>query len=305
MSKSTKDYSNCQSCENKMDSFELSAQEVSAAVDEIVAMPKQKRIWEVDFLRGFMILFVVWDHFMWDVGTMWPYKTSLFQWLYELCNSYYSGALRKATHDAFVTMFVFTSGVSCSFSRNNGKRALRMIALSLLFTALTYAASTIFNDNVAIYFNVIHVIALSVLLWSVIDWCRAKCVKTWQKNVFGVVMTVVTVAALVVGACADVSPWKNDNSMWYFLAQHVQSEGYRKFMGGDYLPFLPVFGWFLVGAFLGGFLYKEKKSIFPSFNEKWVAPVTFCGRYSIWVYFGSQTVMYGALYLFSSVLHWL
>ncbi len=292
-------------CETHQDEFAMTQQEISDEVDRIVATPKEKRVWEVDFLRGFMILFVVWDHFMWDIGRLWPYKTALFQWLYTLSGLYYKSALRKATHDVFVTMFVFTSGVSCSFSRNNGKRALKMIAFSLLFTAATYAASAALNIKVTIYFNVIHVIALSVLLWSVIDWFRAKCTKNWQKNIFGVVMTVVTVVALVVGACADVSPWTNDNSMWYFLAQHANTDGYNKFTGADYLPFLPVFGWFLVGAFLGSFLYKEKKSLFPTVNEKWVSPITFCGKYSIWVYFGSQIAMFGLIYLFTRILGWL
>lgn len=299
--------------ENKtpnMSNFEVqncdyTQQQIVAAVDEIVATPTPKRIWEVDFLRGFMILFVVWDHFMWDIRSMGPYNTSFFSWLYSLAGAYYGGALRRATHDVFVTLFVFTSGVSCSFSRNNGKRALKMIAFALLFTAATYAASSVIGVNVTIYFNVIHVIALSVLIWSAVEWLRAKCVKAWQKNVFGTVMTVVTVTVLVVGACAEISPWKNDSPVWYFLVQHASSAGYNKFTGGDYLPFFPVFGWFLVGAFLGGFLYRDKKSLFPTVNTKWVAPVTFCGKYSIWIYFGSQIVMYGLIYLFDVVLGWL
>ena len=94
-----------------------------------MATPARKRVWEVDFVRGLMILFVVWDHFMWDVSDMGPYKSGLFTWLYELSSKYYGGVLRETTHDVFVTMFVFTSGVSCSFSRSNGMRAVKMIVL--------------------------------------------------------------------------------------------------------------------------------------------------------------------------------
>ncbi len=277
--------------------------EVQEMVDEIVATPTPKRVWEVDFLRGFMILFVVWDHLMWDIKSQGPYQTEFFTWLFELARTYQTGTLRKATHDVFVTLFVFTSGVSCSFSHSNWKRGVKMAAFALLFTAVTYAVTAIVGMNVTIYFNVIHVIALSVLLWSFIDWCRSKCKKSWQKNIFGAVMTVVTVAVLVIGACANVSPWTNDSPWLYFIVQHGGSTGYSKFKGGDYLPFFPDFGWFLIGAFLGSFLYKEKKSLFPSVNTKWVSPITFCGRYSIWIYFGSQVVMYGVIYLLSSVLH--
>lgn len=287
---------------------ETSAPE-NVATEEIVEIGQNGgRVWEVDFLRGFMILFVIWDHFMWDVGSIgtWQYKTNLFNWLYDLQSVYYAGALRKTTHDTFVTLFVFTSGVSCSFSRNNGKRALKMIALALLLTAATYAASSILNVNVTIYFNVLHVIALSVLLWACLEWISSKCNSNWSKNLFGWSVAAVIVAVLVVGYCAKTAPWTNESQLWFFLAKHsLGTPGFVKFAGVDYLPFFPDFGWFLVGGYLGKWLYKDKKTLFPAVNPKYVSPVTFCGKYSLWIYFGSQLFMYGFIYLFHSILNWL
>lgn len=281
--------------------------DTEAQLDELAKLPnvKKQRVWEVDFLRGLMILFVVWDHFMWDVdyfGTGASYKTGLFQWLYTLAQNYYSGVLRNVTHDVFVTMFVFTSGVSCSFSRSNGRRAVKMVAFACLLTAVTAALSAVIGINLTMNFNVIHVIALSVLLWTAIEWCWSKCNKNWQKNIFGCVMAAVTVTALLVGACAKAQPWTNTNPAWFFLAEHIGAD-YANFCGGDYLPFLPDFGWFLIGAFLGRMVYRERKSVFPSVNPKYVSPVTFCGRHSLWVYFGSQVFMFGVIYLFAEVLH--
>ena len=282
-------------------SQEATQTEVSEIVDELAATPKRQRIWEVDFLRGLMILFVVWDHLMWDLVAFRPYKTEFFTAVYNFALNYEGGALRAATHEAFITLFIFTSGISCSFSRSNGKRAIKMMIFALLFTAVTYAVQTIVNEKLAIYFNVIHVIALSVALWTIIEWAWSKCQKAWQKNVFGVVMTAVILTALVVGSVANTpkGAWTNQNPMWYFLARHKELNVFSE--GGDFWPFFPDFGWFLIGAFLGRFLYREKKSLFPSVNPKWVSPITFCGRYSIWIYFGSQVVMYGVLYLLTSV----
>jgi len=283
---------------------EPTSDEVELQLDELAATPKRERVWEVDFLRGLMILFVVWDHFWFDISMCAPYKTEFFNLLYKFSVTYYSATgIRQIAQPVFVTMFVFTSGVSCSFSRSNGKRAIKMIAFACLLTAGTYAVSAITNTNLTIHFNVIHAIALSTLLWTLIEFAWAKCSKNWQKNIFGVVMTAVTLTAIVVGAYANFKPWTSDNKIWFFLAQHVGSD-YNNFCGGDYLPFLPDFGWFLVGAFLGRVIYKEKKTIFPSFNPKFVCPVTFCGRHSLWVYFGSQIVMFGVIYLLSSVLGW-
>lgn len=288
----------------KPDAVEAESQ-IDAELDELAAIPPKQRIWEIDFLRGLMILFVVWDHFMWDVRYVGVnYNTGLFIWLDGLAKSYYSGVLRKVTHDTFVTMFVFTSGVSCSFSNSNGKRALKMTLFACLLTAATYALSSIVGQNLTINFNVIHTIALSVLLWTAFEFIRGKCVKNWQKNIFGVSMTVIIVASIVAGACALAEPWTGNNKIWFFLAEHSGND-YAKFCGGDYSPFLPNFGWFLVGAFLGKLLYKERKSLFPSVNSKWVSPITFCGKYSLWVYLGTQIVMFGLIYLLSVVLAWL
>ena len=286
-------------------SVELTPEQVEAEIDEIAATPKRERIWEVDFVRGLMILFVVWDHFMWDVNDMGmssAYNTGLFRWLFNLSETYYSGSLRNVTQPFFVTMFVLTSGVSCSFSRNNGKRALKMCAFAILFSAATYAISAILHVELTIYFNVIHVIALSVLLYTAIEWIWGKLTKNWQKNIFGVLFFAVTMTAIIVGSCANYmsSHWTDilfGQSAW-------RSDVIYKFEhGGDYLSFLPDFGWFLVGVVLGKAIYREKKSIFPSVNPKYVSPVTFCGRFSIWVYFGSQVVMYGFIYLLHELVN--
>lgn len=281
---------------------------IEAQLDELAVTPKKQRVWEIDFLRGLMILFVVWDHFMWDIYEFGEYKTQFFNWLYQLAINYYrTDGIRQIAQPVFVTMFVFTSGVSCSFSRSNGKRALKMSAFACLLTAATYAVSAMIDGiNLTMNFNVIHVIALSTLLWTLIEFCWSKCLRNWQKNIFGVVMAAVTIAAVVIGGYANFKPWTNENPLWFFLAKHSSGvPGYGKFRGGDYLPFLPDFGWFLVGAFLGRFVYKQKTSIFPSVNPKFVCPVTFCGRYSLWVYFGSQIFMFGLIYLLTAVLGWI
>lgn len=280
--------------------------EVTALANDTSLSPR-KRIWEVDFLRGFMILFVVWDHFMWDVyfGSTNPYQTGLFQWLEKVARSYYGTyGLRALTHDTFVSMFVFTSGVSCAFSNSNGKRAIKMICFAMLLSAVTFAASSILGADVTVNFNVIHVIALSVLIWAGLEWLTSKFKKDWQHNLYGWLMFAIIITVLIVGYQAKVKPWTDENRIWFFLAEHSHTvPGFSEFWGGDYLAFFPDFAWFLVGGFLGKYLYKQKTTLFPRFNAKWVSPITFCGKYSIWVYFGTQLFMYGFFYLFNGVLN--
>ena len=166
------------------------------------------------------------------------------------------------------------------------------------------------------YFNVIHVVALSVLIYTGIEWRWGKLTKNWQKNIFGVLFFALTMTALVVGHCAKYNielhlkyPYNeglqaykyNWVNLMFGEHQWVSNVVMKFRSGGDYLAFWPDFGWFLVGAFLGKVIYREKKTVFPSVNPKYVIPVTFCGKYSIWIYFGSQIVMYGIMYLLAVV----
>ena len=269
----------------------------------ILPLPAKQRVWEVDFLRGIMILMVVWDHTLNDirVDAGGNYKTAFFRALYDFSCRYASSTLRSVCQPAVVILFIFTAGLSCSFSRNNFNRSLKLMGASAFFTLGCFVVSLILKRQMMVYFNVIHVIALSVFLWSVISWIRNKCVKNWQKNLFGVVMSAVIIAVLLAGYCAKEQPWTSENSHWFFLAEH-SGEAYGRFRGMDYRTFFPDFGWFLLGAFLGGIVYREKRSVFPSVNPKFLRPVTACGRKTLIIYFVSKMAVYAFIYLFHGIL---
>ena len=200
---------------------ENESNEVAVQLDELAKLPpvKNKRVWEVDFVRGLMILFVVWDHFMW--GRQFYRSRRLQNSPVPMAVWIVRKLLRRRVAQRYprrirnVVRIYFGNVVQ--FSRSNGRRAIKMIAFACLFTAVTAAITAIIGINLTINFNVIHVIALSVLLWAVIEWCWAKCKKNWQKNIFGCVMLAVTLTALIVGACALHSPWTDTNPAWFFL----------------------------------------------------------------------------------------
>lgn len=303
--------------------------------ENAVTVPPKQRVWEVDAFRGLMILFVIWDHFMWainDAGasvyreamyeqicdflgivahSSETYKTWLFTKLYDLSVAYYGGALRKTTHDVFVMMFVLLSGVSCSFSRNNLNRAIKMTVFAVALSVITNLVGMPVN------FNVIHVITVCVWLWCAVELWQKSCKKPWQKNLFGATMFVWTVFVLTLGYClqngADgiyklaedgfLHKWlTSDNRIFFFLYEHTGS-AFHRFWGMDYLALIPAMGWFVVGAFLGQKLYPSKKSLFPSVDEKWVKPLTVCGKYSIWIYFIGTVMVIGFVIIFHAIFN--
>ncbi len=268
---------------------------------------KSGRIWEIDFLRGLLILLVVFDHFMFDMAVF-VSKSSLssdaglalrhFAQAY-LFNSRATGQnllghMRSYLHDFFVAMFCVISGISCAFSKNNLARGLKLavaaIALSLAVWGLNFIEAV--NLGGSINFNVLHVLALSILLYALLDKIKTP---PW-------VLIVLTAAMILVGLEFWHYP-AGKLGKWFFWV--VDCADARVHSSLDYLPFLPYAGWFMSGALLSKILYKERTSLFPSAKTGVLKPVIWCGRYSLTVYIVSQIVMLFVLTALTEWLHWL
>lgn len=270
-------------------------------VAELATIPTKRRIWEIDALRGLLILLVVFDHIMWDIRSFSnSYTVEWMQQLGQYAVEYYKGtnflgALRSKMHDGFVMTFLLLSGISCSFSRHNAKRGVKMAIFALAFTAVTCVIALIINiPSMKIIFNVIHVIAICILLWALLEWVYGLIKVNWGRQTFNAVMIVAVALMLVLGYYFKHTPCTEEHKFAMIFVQHTKRSTLSP---GDYLPLLPGMAYFLMGAYVGKSIYKDKVSLFPNFNEKIVLPLTFCGRHSLIIYFASQVVMYGALYL--------
>ena len=150
--------------------------ELTAETNQISRKPSafDKRIHEIDFLRGFLILLVIFDHIMNHFAfdnNFWPAMQGAAYW-------YWNCEPRHIVRFIALIGFCFVSGVSCSFSRNNWLRAGQMI----MFWAILAVGSTIleawdlFNGDLTIYipFNVIGTLA-----WSTLFYCFVHK-KSWR-----------------------------------------------------------------------------------------------------------------------------
>lgn len=277
-----------------------------ASRKKMFAKKGKQRIWEIDFLRGLLMMFVTWDHFnCYLFITNASYRTPFFQALRDHALTYWNSPLRVSTQPHFVSLFVLLAGISCSFSRNNIKRALKMVLFSVAFSGV-YAVLHFTIGLGILHFNVLHVVALSVLVWSGIDWIWSRCKTPIAKNIFGFSMALLTAAVFIIGACFNHAPSTDPIKAFFFLFRHdVSVPGFAEFIQMDYLPFLPSFGYFLLGAFMGRIVYREKKTLFPTVDGTKLRFLTFWGRHSLGLYLGFTAIGYGVLFLLGSVLQWI
>ncbi len=235
--------------------------------------PKDKtknntRVWEVDFLRGIALLLMIYFHLIFDLKEIFNYNVD------------YTKGFNAFTGRAAGTLFILLSGVSCTFSRNNLKRGLKLLALAMVITVVTY----FYNPDMIIVFGVLHFLGVSILLYS------------FLKKLDAIWLTILGTVIFTLGNTVKNITLDFD----YLFIFGLTSD---KFVSADYYPLIPWLGIFIYGIVIGKLLYKEKKSIFnlnTEFNmEKNI--ISWLGRHTLPIYMIHQPVLILLIALFEKI----
>jgi uncharacterized membrane protein len=234
-----------------------------------------KRIWEIDFLRGLSIILVVGYHLLYDLGAYVGVER-FFGFLTDLTTV----AWTVAQH-FFAGLFIVLCGTSSTLTRSNLRRGLRLLAVSLAVTAVTY----VFDPSSAIWFGILQLLAVSILVFgAVFEKARPVTCAAWG------------VFVLVLGPALHLLKQGMEIHFDWLLPLGIHSQGYSSF---DYFPLIPWFGAFLIGAALGKSVYAPRRSLLP-----WRLPQTFvnsAGRHSLLIYILHQPVILAVLYVLGLV----
>ncbi len=230
-----------------------------------------KRIWELDVLRGIMIFGVVFVHLLFDLDYFLGIdvvKDPFWQYCLDRCGF----------------LFVVLSGVSVTLGRRSIRRGLQVFACGMVITVVTAGMYFLHMADkfIIIYFGVLHLLGVCMLLWPIF-----KKLPPWALAILGIAF--VALGVFLRGVRAET---------FWFVPLGLTFPG---FSSSDYFPLFPHLGWFLLGASLGKRLYKEKTSKLP-----WKCQdcglfrfLGFCGRHSIWIYLIHQPILYGIVTLFA------
>jgi len=225
----------------------------------------KKRIWELDFLRGFAIVCMVIIHAC-DFSARFGNASIVFPpaiwYLYQ-----YGGSL-----------FIILSGICIGFSKNSFKRGLVVFLAGVFLSLSSYLVYYLGYEMATILmrFNILNLIGFCMIIYPIL------------KKIPKPVLVVLGIAILVIG---------------YYVSEHMIVEslylyplGFRPGTFSDYewRPILPNLGYFMFGMLLGPLIYKEKKSLIPQISDK--APIIniFCliGRNSLQVYVVQFFIIY-------------
>ncbi len=263
----------------------------------------EKRIHEIDFIRGLLMMLVIMDHLFWFFktysGIIYDHNNvQFFKVCYDIFNFYWTSNIRVIIRQLALFGFVFISGISCAFSRNNWKRAAQMIlvwgALSLVtniihaVTRYQFNGGDIPNLSIVLDFNVIGVLAWSILIYCFFQNRSWKALAAFGLGAF--LFTIIVIPTLLSISGIEQYPmpalWRFDFSEEYLIT----SGGV--YFYGDWLPLFPYICYFFLGAIVAKLLYKDKQSLIPS-RKEFERPFCFVGRHAIWVYLLHEPILMG------------
>ena len=227
---------------------------------------ENKRIWELDALRGICILLVIGLHLLFDLQTFFDFPLL-------------GHPAMQVFNAAVGISFVVLSGLCVTLGKRPVRRGLQVFGCGMVITAVTWVMAKLglVHPTFIIKFGVLHLLGLCMLLWPLF-----RRLPTWLLAVLGA-------AILALGywfKTLTVSPG------WLFPLG-LMAPG---FSSGDYFPLAPFLGWFFLGTVLGRTLYKEKRSLLPDFPVK-AAFFRRCGRHSLFLYLVHQPILYGIIWL--------
>ena len=242
----------------------------------------EKRIHEIDFIRGFLMVLVLMDHLFWCLKAYnydWWMASNMsndfFKSMYLAFDFYWENPARDVVRFIALFGFCFVSGVSSAFSRNNWIRAAQMIGVFGVIAVgsnLLDMSGILGDQIVRIDFNVIGVLA-----WSTLAYCFTQN-KSWRSIAVGFLISFLM--------CWYIVPWLAKTPMGRAYAPPLWEPENQ----ADWMPLFPFMCIFFLGALFSSFVYAPSKQSIIKHRGNWERPICFLGRHTLVVYLGHQFV---------------
>ena len=230
----------------------------------------RERIWEIDALRGLLILCVIASHALFYAANV-------------------LGRLELPSLVRFVMqygglLFVVLSGLSATLGSRSFRRGLLVLAGGLLLTVGSIVAAHLgwLGESMVIRFGVLHLLGLAMMVYPLLK-------KLPTPALLGLGL-----AIIALGLWFELAPVTVSTKLLFPLGLR-----YPGFSSGDYFPLAPQLGWFCLGVVMGRSLYPEKKTRLPQIDPD--TPILrflrWCGRNSLYIFILHLPILGGIMML--------
>jgi uncharacterized membrane protein len=238
---------------------------------------RQHRVFAIDRLRGFAMVYIMLYHLFYDLisfaGVQLPFFFT--DWW-------------EVVHILFVSLLFVVSGISTHFSRNSLKRGAVVFFWGEGITLLTAVYASVTGDSSdIIVFGVLTFIGLSMMIYALLQ--------THIKADWRIVFFFSLFLFLFLYRFFPMRGAFTETSIWLYPLGFLSPD----FRSSDYFPLIPYFFIFLAGTSLAEPIIKGR---FPKFFYKSrIRPIEFIGRHSLILYLIHQP-LFIAVILFAGVI---
>lgn len=270
----------------------------------------QRRIWEIDFLRGLIIVGMLIDHFFYDfVGIFNQYNfLNLPQFMIELGNfstAYWINPVRVTFRLIGIFGLLFLSGVSAKLSKNPLQRSLLVILVGLIMSGAFVIVANVMGDfNQLVFMGAVMGIGVCLLIYSLYKMAFSRFKKIYKWLTLGLALIM-----LVGWGFIAYNNATDKSNFWFYYNGYYSSipKAYwpdiaaklpsifvgLTYFGSDWLGLFPALGYMFLGGFVGEVLYQNPRPLFGKKNEKLnrvTCLFTVPGRNSVWFYLLHQLI---------------
>ena len=232
----------------------------------------KKRFWEIDFLRGLVIIMMITYHLFYDLD------------FFNVYNIYIGSGFWWYFARIIAAMFICLVGISLTLSYSRARiqnpkshlyprylrRGLKIFSWGLIITLMTW----IFLKEGFVMFGVLHLIGISIIL----AYPFLK-LRSWN--------LLIGITFIYLGMYLKNFTFGFSWLIWLGLMPD-------NFYTVDYFPIFPWFGVILIGLFLGNLLYPSytrKFNLFDISNFSFIRLFCFLGRHSLFIYLIHQPIL--------------
>lgn len=243
-------------------------------------MTEIKRYTLLDILRGMSVISMIFYHAMWDIVNIFGVRAD---WFYSPMSVVWQHSIRWG--------FVLLSGFCWSMGKNKVKRALIVLAASVIISIVT----AVFMPQNFILFGVLSFIGTAMLLTVLINRFFKKI-----NPYMGMLCCAVLFIFLFSVNDKAVGIW---NIKLFSLPAWLYRNYFTAYLGFPpddfYSPdYVPVFPWIFM-FWMGYFLYHifKRKCLLNHLSYFRIKPMEYIGRNSLIIYMVHQPIVYVILYL--------
>lgn len=243
---------------------------------------KRLRIWELDLIRGIIMVVVTFDHvcrFSYYWGII-QFQTAFGKAIESVAVGYLNSYFCKNAYPYALWLICFMSGISCQFTRSNLRRLLKFWIVAAVFMGGYLALHFIIPQLITGYviFNIIAVLTISVTFWYALEKLKIPDV---YRIILGILIAIAGLTCFYYNKFSEEGIFVKNS----FLALLIYNKNGYIVSPNNFEPLIPHLGFFILGTVFGKHFYKDKTTrLKRETPPKGLIPVLLLGKHSLAAY---------------------